>query len=495
MVEGSFAAKVKVSISPNITGLLGNNDISLTCSFTNEAVGLIVRVQFFAKNKTDEFDFTKPIAKFEPDKPARLLLSGIYLNSRVTLTDLKSTSTNATLTFLELKCDDEKDYMCQCVYDNGAFFLESSPPTRISVEATSSKPNSISIIIVLSTKTEIQGYSSPIYNNFISTNHNAILTSQTLPVERITSIHMQSTDNFKLSFREGDSVMFTCKGDIGNPPGKLVWQKTFPQGKKPITYSNETTYIEEIPDRCSFKGTSHLIVKVFAEDIKATIRCFEESQVNAAGMFLETVPFDIQYTLMPLFPKYNSTCSMFTVHVDELPSSKDSSLMKIFIVYVIPVVCAVLFIVICVAVIKHWCIRSKKKENEENYYQTLSNDGITVNAEYTSVIHTNNTYVREAKNDLVCSNDKERNENNSRNRDELQTGYLTCIEATGITSVNDPANYEDLIASGQTVVYDEIHQQRTLNTEVSKAHKSVSTDHGDHYDIMDVTVQSSVIDG
>lgn len=50
-------------------------------------------------------------------------------------------------------------------------------------------------------------------------------------------------------------------------------------------------------------------------------------------------------------------------------------------------------------------------------------------------------------------------------------------------------------ASDQTVVYDEINQQMTLYTEVSKDHKSVSTDHGDHYDIMDVAMQSSVNDG
>lgn len=159
--------------------------------------------------------------------------------------------------------------------------------------ATSSKPDSISSIIVLSTKTEIQGYSSPIYN-YISTKRNAISSFRTLPVERVTTKHMQSTDNFSLSFREGDTVMFTCMGNIGNPPGKLIWQKTFLQGKKPVTYSNETTYIEEITGQCSFKGTSHLTVKIYAEDIKATIRCFEESQVNVTGMFLETEPFDIQ---------------------------------------------------------------------------------------------------------------------------------------------------------------------------------------------------------
>lgn len=92
-------------------------------------------VHFFAKNKTNEFDFTKPIAIFEPKKPARLLSSGNYLDGRVEMTNITSTSTYATLTFLELKCDDEKDYMCQCYYKGSIdISLERSPPNRISVQ-------------------------------------------------------------------------------------------------------------------------------------------------------------------------------------------------------------------------------------------------------------------------------------------------------------------------------------------------------------------------
>ncbi|CAC5425221.1 unnamed protein product [Mytilus coruscus] len=86
-------------------------------------------------------------------------------------------------------------------------------------------------------------------------------------------------------------VMFVCTGNVGSPPGKLIWQKTFPKEMKPVTYSNETTDIEEIPGKCSLKGSSHLTVKIYVEDIKAKIRCFEESQVNVPGMYLETEPF------------------------------------------------------------------------------------------------------------------------------------------------------------------------------------------------------------
>ncbi|CAG2206188.1 unnamed protein product [Mytilus edulis] len=245
-VADSLSVNVKVSINQNITGLIGNNDTSLTCVFINEANKRLTGVEVIAKNKTEDFNDGKPIAIFVPSRPTILHFNGLYLTGRVTLTNITSTSTNATLSFKELKCDDERDYLCNCNYKDiygSALPPEKSQPTRISVH--------------------------------------------------VTNTQLPSNDNLPLVYNEEDNVMFTCTGNIGNPPGKLIWQKTFPQGKTPITYTNETTNMEEIPGKCSFKGTSHLMVKIYAEDIKATIRCFEESQANETDMYLETEPFDV----------------------------------------------------------------------------------------------------------------------------------------------------------------------------------------------------------
>lgn len=159
--------------------------------------------------------------------------------------------------------------------------------------ATSSKPDSISGIIVASPNaiTRKQGLGTSTYNNSLSVNKVDISTIPTSSIDTVTT--PPSTNIHPFVFREGDRVMFTCTGNIGNPPGKLIWQKMFPQATLLITYSNETTYEEEIHGKCSFKGTSHLTVKIYAEDIHATIRCFEESQVNVQGMYLETDPFDV----------------------------------------------------------------------------------------------------------------------------------------------------------------------------------------------------------
>ncbi|CAC5386251.1 unnamed protein product [Mytilus coruscus] len=171
-------------------------------------------------------------------------------------------------------------------------------------------------------------------------------------------------------------------------------------------------------------------------------------------------------------------------------------------------------------------LTNEARENEENYYQTLSHDGITVNPEYASVIHTNNTSVGEAGDSFVRNYHKEGNKNKSRNNvvdraviydevnqqanlnyessktdtpvrndnsgfdvstkksikdgDALQTGYLTCREVNVVTSVQDPNNYEDLMYSDRTVVNDEINQQTTLKSEVSKAEISLPNDNVDH---------------
>lgn len=131
---GTLAAKV--SINQNITGLLGNKDTHLTCSFFLEKGEQIFSVHLFAKKITEDFDDNNHIAIFEPEKAARILQPGNYLSRRVTLTNITNISTNATLLFHVLQYTDEKDYMCKFLYYDmvKVIRIRDSDITRISVK-------------------------------------------------------------------------------------------------------------------------------------------------------------------------------------------------------------------------------------------------------------------------------------------------------------------------------------------------------------------------
>lgn len=126
-----------VSINQNITGILGSTETQLTCSLFNESAIRILSVQIIAKNITESFDDVKrPIAIFRPERAALLHPSGEYLSGRVTLTNITTASTNATITFHKLECTDEKDYMCEYYYINmdASFLSQESEQTRILVK-------------------------------------------------------------------------------------------------------------------------------------------------------------------------------------------------------------------------------------------------------------------------------------------------------------------------------------------------------------------------
>lgn len=134
-VAGSFAAKV--SINHNVTGVLGKQGTHLTCSFSLEKGEQIFSVQIIAKNITEDIDEKEnTIAVFKPKKEAELKSSGVYLTGRVTLTNIKNSSNNATLKYHVLKSIDEKDYLCKLYYNDMEDAIQNlkSDVTRILVK-------------------------------------------------------------------------------------------------------------------------------------------------------------------------------------------------------------------------------------------------------------------------------------------------------------------------------------------------------------------------
>ncbi|XP_052075467.1 CD166 antigen-like [Mytilus californianus] len=132
---------------------------------------------------------------------------------------------------------------------------------------------------------------------------------KTLPNDTEPSTNFQVTKNPLTFFREGDTVKFTCTGNIGNPPGNYIWQMISPQQDQQIIYFNETTEKEEISEKCSFRGTSNLTVHIATDHLKVKFRCFEESQADVPETYVETPPLDVQFHVR-------------NIHIDKQPNQK-----------------------------------------------------------------------------------------------------------------------------------------------------------------------------
>ncbi|CAC5398258.1 unnamed protein product [Mytilus coruscus] len=88
-----------------------------------------------------------------------------------------------------------------------------------------------------------------------------------------------------VTFVEGENVTFNCSGDVGRPPGILLWQAILPEKQMPL-FSN--TSLDEISQLCSYNGISVLNLQVTAEDNQARIRCKVQSRVSDDALYAES---------------------------------------------------------------------------------------------------------------------------------------------------------------------------------------------------------------
>ncbi|CAC5386240.1 unnamed protein product [Mytilus coruscus] len=159
-------------------------------------------------------------------------------------------------------------------------------------------PDSFSCVVTASIRKNKQNNSSANFPNnrnniSLSVVRNRKSSLYTLLTDTVTLTPLRTIEKSVPSFREGETVQFTCTGNIGKPPGRFVWQIISQEGEA-IVYSNENTVVVyQIHDICSFRGTSNLTVQITADHFKAKFRCFEESQANVLGMFVETEPFNV----------------------------------------------------------------------------------------------------------------------------------------------------------------------------------------------------------
>lgn len=114
---------LQIIINPSVDATIGDTHVELSCSYTRDGGDYIYYVQMTARNKTSEEYI--PIATFYPQETNRnAILTGEYLTGRVSLTNPMVDSDKAILTFNEIQCVDDTDYICSVSYDNNGHMYE-----------------------------------------------------------------------------------------------------------------------------------------------------------------------------------------------------------------------------------------------------------------------------------------------------------------------------------------------------------------------------------
>ncbi|XP_052067721.1 uncharacterized protein LOC127706998 [Mytilus californianus] len=285
------AYSITVRINQNISGVIDESGTQIKCSFTSHNVTKIFAIELKADNET--------VVTFLPDDKPRFTTKGLYLEGRVTLMNISKVSAEAVLTFNNLTCIDQINYSCSVVYldQNSKTERRNSGFTSLFVKVPPSNPYLITMVNSLeddaTTPITIENTNSPHF----TVGHNKFKTtlSQIISNRRTTNDEHSNDEPSITStiLKKGDNITFLCTGNVGNPPGKFIWQKN-KHDENPIDYTDITTTIQEVSDMCSYNGSSTLTIQVTAEDNKAIIRCTVNSPLAHPNMYIETIPMEVQ---------------------------------------------------------------------------------------------------------------------------------------------------------------------------------------------------------
>ncbi|CAG2217948.1 CADM3 [Mytilus edulis] len=113
-----------------------------------------------------------------------------------------------------------------------------------------------------------------------------------MPPEKPNTLYMK--DTFAL-FKETDNATFICEGNVGNPKGKLIWQKQrIGENVSEVNTDIQTDYIK-IEKYCSYVGMSSFTITLSDKDNQAVISCAEESLRNNNAMFRYSQPINVLF--------------------------------------------------------------------------------------------------------------------------------------------------------------------------------------------------------
>ncbi|CAG2199642.1 unnamed protein product [Mytilus edulis] len=232
---------INIYMNDNITASAGEDDIEIKCAYT-------------CRHRDYSF--------------------GEYLRGRVTMTNITQESTEATTILNELKCTDQNQYRCKVTYLNKDNEVDSeiSLPTTIIVTAKERKPH---------------------ISNF---------TRKTIKLRSILTNMTNDVINRTEIYREGDIVTFVCTGNVGRPPGNILWQKMYLHEIKSLTYDKETVQqTEAFYWECSFNITSYFTIQLSANDFNARIRCVVVSPYGNGSLYVNTVPLNFHFGVRHVF--------------------------------------------------------------------------------------------------------------------------------------------------------------------------------------------------
>ncbi|XP_053383678.1 uncharacterized protein LOC128549920 [Mercenaria mercenaria] len=202
--------------------VLGNNPFTLSCTYTMGSPEQLFSIELMRKREPDS-DFTTIVRFQNPSSPLNVSYQDTSLESRTVATKPTKSSKTATLVFNTVECDDKATYKWKAFYTDG-------------------------------------------------TNKNAEKTS-TLSVKAKTLFGQQEHRSLSYvpstNLEEGDNVVFTCSGDIGNEPvGHLGWFYYLNNNtSNAINASSKATSTAPIyvSSTCSYTRTSTLQLKMTSD--------------------------------------------------------------------------------------------------------------------------------------------------------------------------------------------------------------------------------------
>ncbi|XP_053385236.1 uncharacterized protein LOC123536663 [Mercenaria mercenaria] len=210
--------------------VLGDNPFTLSCTYTTGLLEQLYSIQLMRKRVSDS-DFTTIVTFDSPLSPLNATYTDSSLESRTVATKPTADSSTATLVFNTVKCDDKATYKWKAFYSDG---------TNRNVEET--------FTFTVKAKTL-----------FWQQDHRSLSYAPSTNLE------------------EGDNVVFTCSGDVGNEPvGLLGWfYYLYNDISNAINASSKATSTAPVyvSSTCSYTRTSTLQLTMTRDFNDLVVRC------------------------------------------------------------------------------------------------------------------------------------------------------------------------------------------------------------------------------